>query len=259
LSTTYQALGAISGTSMDGIDVALIATDGRQAVTPRAGATYPYPAALREELQAIVAAPAIAESAPLDEIEAAVTRAHGDAIARFLGAMVGLVPPVQVLVHSATPECTTFCPVGTCGEQLGSSPSPVNALAPAGPDQREEAPWRSSKRFAPSNRWASEIGRLSMLGELTPRQTSAAYHVGEIYGRFEWLHGRRRSAASSDWLARPVRLLAPLRKISVQFQATKRHERRHGARPLKGERTCPDTSRLAPLFSASHGSLCPAA
>jgi hypothetical protein len=48
-------------------------------------------------------------------------------------------------------------------------------------------------------RWASEIGRLSMLGELTARQTSAAYHVGEIYGRFEWLHGRRRSAASPSY------------------------------------------------------------
>jgi hypothetical protein len=52
---------------------------------------------------------------------------------------------------------------------------------------------------AEDRRWASEIGRLSMLGELTPRQTSAAYHVGEIYGRFEWLHGRRRSAASPSY------------------------------------------------------------
>jgi hypothetical protein len=42
---------------------------------------------------------------------------------------------------------------------------------------------------AEDRRWALEIGRLSMLGELTARQTSAAYHVGEIYGRFEWLHG----------------------------------------------------------------------
>ena len=33
---------------------------------------------------------------------------------------------------------------------------------------------------AEDRRWASEIGRLSMLGELTPRQTSAAYHVGEF-------------------------------------------------------------------------------
>ena len=49
---------------------------------------------------------------------------------------------------------------------------------------------------AEDRRWASEIGRLSMLGELTARQTSAAYHVGEIYGRFEWLHGRRRPSRS---------------------------------------------------------------
>ncbi len=52
---------------------------------------------------------------------------------------------------------------------------------------------------AEDRRWASEIGRLSMLGELTARQTSAAYHVGEIYGRFEWLHRRRRSAASPSY------------------------------------------------------------
>ena len=52
---------------------------------------------------------------------------------------------------------------------------------------------------AEDRRWASEIGRLSMLGELTARQTSAAYHVGDIYGRFEWLHGRRRSAASPSY------------------------------------------------------------
>lgn len=79
-----QAVGVISGTSMDGIDVALIATDGRDAVAVRAGATYPYPAALGEELKAVVADPERAENAPLGEVEAAVTEAHGDAIARFL-------------------------------------------------------------------------------------------------------------------------------------------------------------------------------
>jgi anhydro-N-acetylmuramic acid kinase len=80
------ALGVISGTSMDGIDVALVTTDGREAVAPGKGATYPYPAALRNELMAVIATPQMAERAPLDEVEAAVTRAHGDAIARFLEA-----------------------------------------------------------------------------------------------------------------------------------------------------------------------------
>jgi anhydro-N-acetylmuramic acid kinase len=83
-SKLSHALGVISGTSMDGIDVAMIATDGAEAVLPGVGATYPYPAALRDELLAIIADPQMAEEAPLREVEAAVTRAHGGAIARFL-------------------------------------------------------------------------------------------------------------------------------------------------------------------------------
>ena len=46
------ALGAISGTSMDGIDVALVTTDGDRQVTPGPGRTYPYEPALRAALQA---------------------------------------------------------------------------------------------------------------------------------------------------------------------------------------------------------------
>ncbi len=79
-----QAVGVISGTSMDGIDVALVATDGQGAVSARAGVTYPYPPELRKELQAVIADPERAEKAPLDDIEAAVTLAHGDAVAQFL-------------------------------------------------------------------------------------------------------------------------------------------------------------------------------
>ena len=45
------AIGTISGTSMDGIDIALIRTDGRSRVEPGPGRTLPYPAALRAALQ----------------------------------------------------------------------------------------------------------------------------------------------------------------------------------------------------------------
>jgi hypothetical protein len=61
---------------------------------------------------------------------------------------------------------------------------------------------------AEDRRWASEIGRLSMLGELTPRQTSAAYHVVAVGG-----HGshvvlgvacfRPDQHAQGRWLAKP--------------------------------------------------------
>jgi anhydro-N-acetylmuramic acid kinase len=77
------AIGAISGTSMDGIDVALIVSDGRARVETGPGATYPYPAEVAAALREVVADPARAMT-PLVELEAAVTDAHVAAIERFI-------------------------------------------------------------------------------------------------------------------------------------------------------------------------------
>jgi anhydro-N-acetylmuramic acid kinase len=81
-----KAIGVISGTSMDGIDVSLVTTDGASVVEPGPGATYPYPDALRESLQALVAAPERAQTEPLTELEREVTDAHIGAIRRFMAA-----------------------------------------------------------------------------------------------------------------------------------------------------------------------------
>lgn len=80
-----RAIGAISGTSMDAIDIALVETDGAQAVRPLSGAAYPYPPELRAKLQAVIADAAQAEHDPLEALEAEVTAAFGAAIARFMG------------------------------------------------------------------------------------------------------------------------------------------------------------------------------
>ena len=79
-----RAIGVISGTSMDGIDVAFVATDGAAQVSPGAGASYPYPPGLRAELRALIADPARARHAALAELEQAVTHAHCDAVTRFM-------------------------------------------------------------------------------------------------------------------------------------------------------------------------------
>ncbi len=79
-----KAIGVISGTSMDGIDVSVVETDGDGIVNPGPGRTFPYPDDLRQKLQALIAEPARAQSEPLEDLDRAVTAAHIDAIRRFM-------------------------------------------------------------------------------------------------------------------------------------------------------------------------------
>jgi anhydro-N-acetylmuramic acid kinase len=79
-----RAIGIISGTSMDGIDVALVETDGEEALTTGPGRTYPYPADLRRRLLAIAADPRSAEHDALVAEDDAVSDAHAGAVEAFL-------------------------------------------------------------------------------------------------------------------------------------------------------------------------------
>ena len=77
------AIGVISGTSMDGIDVALIRSDGEAIVETGPGATFPYPEAVAKLLRAVVADETEAEK-PQAELERLVTDAHSAAVEAFL-------------------------------------------------------------------------------------------------------------------------------------------------------------------------------
>ena len=79
-----RAIGIISGTSMDGIDVALVETDGEAMLKTGPGRTYPYPVELRRELLAIAADPERAEHAALAAEDDAVSDAHAGAVESFL-------------------------------------------------------------------------------------------------------------------------------------------------------------------------------
>jgi len=83
LSTTNlrPALGLMSGTSLDGVDVAALATDGHERVVTGPALTVPYPDAFRERLRAILGS--TRPSADIATVEAELTRRHAAAVAEF--------------------------------------------------------------------------------------------------------------------------------------------------------------------------------
>jgi anhydro-N-acetylmuramic acid kinase len=91
------ALGLMSGTSMDGVDVAFIETDGLASARPGPWATFPYQPALRDRLARVVRDPDGAGAAALIELDAAVTEAHAAAVEGFLSRHRAALRPIEVV------------------------------------------------------------------------------------------------------------------------------------------------------------------
>ncbi len=121
-----RAIGLMSGTSLDGIDVALIDTDGADRVERGPSATYAYEPAFRDDLRhAIAEAVAItardARPGRLAAIEERLTELHADAVARFL-AETGIAPSSVELLgfHGQT---VLHRPADALTVQLGDGPA----------------------------------------------------------------------------------------------------------------------------------------
>jgi anhydro-N-acetylmuramic acid kinase len=83
------AIGLMSGTSADGIDAAIIETDGISLRSTGAFVTHPYPPETRSAILVLAGEPERAGLDPLIELEQAITEAHAEAVRAVL-AVAGL-------------------------------------------------------------------------------------------------------------------------------------------------------------------------
>ena len=81
MTDRMMALGLMSGTSLDGIDAALLETDGRVDLRPGPSVTVPYEPELREGIRALLGR----SEGPAEDVERAMTLAHVEAVEAVLG------------------------------------------------------------------------------------------------------------------------------------------------------------------------------
>jgi anhydro-N-acetylmuramic acid kinase len=89
MADIQKVIGLMSGTSLDGVDAALIETDGENAVRSMSGLTIPYGAETRALLRAALEeARGVAEGAPVPyairDAERQLTEAHAEAVKALL-------------------------------------------------------------------------------------------------------------------------------------------------------------------------------
>jgi anhydro-N-acetylmuramic acid kinase len=107
---TLLSLGLMSGTSLDGVDAALLWTDGESAGTTGRALTVPYPETLRDDLRSVLGG-----QGPVAEVERRITLFHAE-VAETLLREAGQPLPAVVGFHGHTvlhqPACRRTWQIG---------------------------------------------------------------------------------------------------------------------------------------------------
>lgn len=114
---TVLALGLMSGTSLDGVDAALVETDGETVAATGAAITVPYDPALRERLRGVLGSRQ--PSAAVAAAEAAMTDAHAQAVEALL--RTAGIPPERVAVLGFHGHTILHDPAGGRTWQIGDA------------------------------------------------------------------------------------------------------------------------------------------
>ena len=113
-----NAVGLISGTSMDAIDVACVTTDGKHNSTFVAAHSCLYAPELRARLRSLAANPDAARSEPLPDLERQLTLNYAAAIKQLLDCL-----PVKVNLIGLHGQTIYHDPPSGFTRQLGSGPA----------------------------------------------------------------------------------------------------------------------------------------
>lgn len=105
----YTAIGLMSGTSLDGVDVALIRTDGKGSVSPIGFLSEAYPSALRAALRACFGKSELDEAGR--EAEREMTLFHARLVKRLMASYPKETPDIigfhgQTILHDIPNKCT---------------------------------------------------------------------------------------------------------------------------------------------------------
>lgn len=83
-SGLMTAIGLMSGTSLDGVDAALIVTDGKAEITCGPSLTIPYPEPVRARLRAVLGCAPGEKAGEVAAVAGEITRLHAEAVRRLM-------------------------------------------------------------------------------------------------------------------------------------------------------------------------------